>query len=154
MDTSSSAYASAQSYAKRPRLVQDLRDAASGSASARAGSSYRIFPDGSLLDFSSYSFIYYFLMPSAHPFSVDDKALSNSYVQGVLGKTHKALSEFSLRAESEEDLRAVLHDVRSQMIRVVHKLQVYSSFWEVLSNEYTGLQASLHNYSSSASHKA
>lgn len=84
---------------------------------------------------------------------MDDKSISNDFVNSVLSKAHRAIAEFSLQTDNELTLREALGDTRSLMVQVVHKMSLYTAFWELLSNDYTMLKASLNTATTKVSPK-
>ena len=64
----------------------------------------------------------------------------------MLTKAHGAVANFTERASDEESLRRALTEVRSEMVSVIHKLHIFTGYWEMLSNEYATLKASLSSF--------
>ena len=74
---------------------------------------------------------------------VDDRAISNKFIALVLAKTHGAIANFTDHTCNEESLWKTLGDTCLEMISIIHKLHIYSSYWEILNKEYASLKASL-----------
>ena len=144
MDTGSPAFLRSLALnSKRARVDQDAAPSEASSSASRTA--HRLFPDGGLLEFSTSSFF-----PSSvlftHASEVDDKAISNEFITLVLAKTHSAIANFTDRANDEATLRRAISDIRLEMVSVVHKLHIFNGHWEMLSNEYATLKASLASF--------
>jgi hypothetical protein len=81
--------------------------------------------------------------PLLKHFLVGDKAISNEFITLVFTKVYGALANFTERAGDEESLRCALTEVRLEMVSVIHKLHLFTDYWEMLSNKYATLKASL-----------
>ena len=64
----------------------------------------------------------------------------------VLAKTHGAIANFTDRAQEEDSLRRAISETRLEMISVIHKLHIFSNYWEILNKEYAALKASLASF--------
>ncbi|RXW13247.1 hypothetical protein EST38_g12609 [Candolleomyces aberdarensis] len=127
LDTGSPAFFRSMALASK-RARADKEAPASSASSSAARTAHRLFPDGGLLDF------------------IDDRAISNEFINLVLSKAHSAITNFTDRAENEESIRRALGTVRLEMISVVHKLHLFTGHWEMLNNEYASLKASLASF--------
>lgn len=77
------------------------------------------------------------------PSLVDNHAVQNVYVTDVLARAHRALAAFRSRAETEDSLREVRNDIKSQMVRAIHRVSVEVTFFETLNKEFGLVQGSL-----------
>ncbi|KAJ2934375.1 hypothetical protein H1R20_g2741, partial [Candolleomyces eurysporus] len=127
IDTGSPAFFRSMALAsKRARPDKEMPSSSANSSAARTA--HRLFPDRGLLDF------------------IDDRAISNEFINLVLSKAHSAITNFTDRAENEESIRRALGTVRLEMISVIHKIHLFTGHWEMLNNEYASLKASLASF--------
>ena len=144
MDTGSPAYLRSMALnSKRARGDKDLPPTHASSHASRTA--HRLFPDGGLLEYSEFSLP---LLPHTIFLlrEVDDRAISNEFISLVLAKTHSAIANFTDRAQDEDSLCRAISETRLEMISVIHKLHIFSSYWEVLNKEYASLKASLASF--------
>ena len=74
---------------------------------------------------------------------VDDRSISNEFIASTLASTHGALANFIDCAQDDNTLRCALSETHFEMFTVIHKLHIFSNYWDFLNREYALLKASL-----------
>ena len=141
MNTNSPAFLRSMALnSKRACAEKDSLPIVTGPAALRT--SHHLFPDGSLLEYHEFIISQTSFLCLIMPL-VDDRSISNEFIASTLASAHGALANFVDRAQDNDTLRCTLSETLFKMVTVIHKLHIFSNYWDFLNREYASLKASL-----------